>query len=212
MKIEYRKTGEDDTWEYSDCYVDEVFSTKSINLKSAVWANIFWFLQPMKELLIEWGINLNDENLKQLESHADDFFPSSDIFYRICAVCEGEPDQNLAMTVYLANKTMPLHHMHEFLAACRQHGISGSRMKGLLQDFTKHWDLTKLDFSTADTSSFEPILNEIFEEHKDKIAKSDPTKITNFIVGQAMKKIIDKKTVDVEQLRAKITEKMNVGI
>ncbi len=201
MKIEYIQTNEDDKWAYGNRFVDGEFTCRWMKLKNCD----LWFTHDFETILYnDLGLNLNQENIKQLK---DLYEGDLDALYKIYTICKDEPSQDLAIQTHLMNRTMSTYHIHSFLAECRKHKITGSRFKQLLKEYTTHFDLTKMDFSTTETIQFDVLIEKVWSENQEKISKSDKNKITNYLVGQIMKQIEDKKNVNIEEIRKKINER-----
>ena len=157
-----------------------------------------WFQDTFENICTKWmGLRLSTETLKQIAGHEGD----TDFLYRLAHICRDEPDQDLAVRSHLDHPALAIPSLKEFLAAARQHGAAGARRKSLLGEFASGVDLGALQFHVA---GHDAVVAKVVARHVDKIRTGDPEKIVNWLVGQVMASIPDRRSADIAAIKTQV--------
>jgi len=180
----------------------------------ALWVqypNAFsWLHKPFHKVLEEdLGITLTEENIKQLKAKRDTMpIPTFNLFYDLYGLCNGMSDYDLCVRSYLTYPKLGIRNLREFIYKFDKPEIPKSAFKLLLAEFDLCRDLDKLEYKVNNTS-YDIIIEQKLTEHVDKIASfTDKEKLTNWLIGQVMKEIKDKKGVDIQGIKNSIMEKI----
>ena len=116
------------------------------------------------------------------------------------------------MRTYLAHPDLGVAPIKAFCAAARSHGTRGAAFKRLLAEFAEHGDMARITFPTeqAAKGEYTALVQKIVESHAGLVA-ADPAsdRTANYLVGQVMATIADRRSVDARHIKEMILAAMD---
>lgn len=176
-------------------------------------SDTYWFMDDRKNIYTKWmGLRLSDETIKQLSAYEDSLSVSSgsgvmDFLYKVAFICRDLNDHDRAIRVLLSSNHISLYQLKGFLEKCETLNITGNRFQSQLNEFTIHRDLNLV--SIAKISNYSDIISNVINENTEKIKTSENLdKLENWLVGQIMKNIEDKRSVDVAEIKTHVRDRV----
>lgn len=178
-----------------------------------VMSDTYWFMDDRKNIYTKWmGLRLSDETIKQLSAYEDSLSVSSgsgvmDFLYKVAFICRDLNDHDRAIRVLLSSNHIPQYQLKGFLEKCETLNITGNRFQSQLNEFTIHRDLNLVSIAKISNSS--DIISNVINENTEKIKTSENLdKLENWLVGQIMKNIEDKRSVDVAEIKTHVRDRV----
>jgi Asp-tRNA(Asn)/Glu-tRNA(Gln) amidotransferase B subunit len=162
-----------------------------------------WFLDEF-DVIVKKHMNINatDEQIKQLSDRYEGDYNGLYVVAALCLDMPPEAHQDLIQIKLDMDK--PNRFIRTFVEKCRENNISGSQKKQLIEQW-KTIPIDQLDFTPIKATDFTETIKNIIAQNQDAVNKAtDKTKMANFLFGQIMKTITDKKSVDMASLKKQI--------
>lgn len=169
----------------------------------------YWFHDSFDDLLcVRMKLKVTDETIKQLEAHREQASVIIDFLWDLEHLCKNEPDHNLIVRAWLDTGLKPKL-VKSFCEMARKHEVTGAGFKQTLSTYTG--DLNAVRWPIKQTAdAHDSLIDEVLAANADKLA-GDPEKVANFLVGQVMKKVPDRKAVDVSKIKSRLVEKIGAA-